>query len=75
VAPPENAEDKLGERLGEKLGETRAVIVQAMQDDSKVTVVRLAKLLGMSTTAVEKNIDYLKSHGHVKRHGPAKGGS
>lgn len=28
----------------------------------------------MSTTAVEKNIEYLKFHGHVKRHGPRKGG-
>jgi ATP-dependent DNA helicase RecG len=69
-APPENAQY----RLGEKLGETRTAIVKAMKDDPKVTVVRLAKLIGMSTTAVEKNIEYLKSHGHVKRLGPAKGG-
>jgi len=48
--------------------------VKAMQDDPNVTVVRLSKLLCMSTTAIEKNIKYLKSHGNVKRHGPAKGG-
>lgn len=70
----EKVGEKLGERLGEKLGETRTAILKAMQDDPKITGVKLAKLLGMSTTAVEKNIEYLKSPGHVKRHGPAKGG-
>ncbi len=66
--------EKLGEKLGERLGETRAAIVQSMLDNPKVTVTKLAESLGISTTAVEKNIHYLKSHGYVKRLGPAKGG-
>ncbi len=62
------------EKLGEKLGETRAGIVQAMQDDPKITTAKLAKLLGVSTTAIEKNIEYLKANNRVMRHGPDKGG-
>ena len=60
--------------LGEKLGETRAAIVKAMQDNPKVTVTKLANILRISTTAVEKNIQYLKSEGYVERIGAAKGG-
>ena len=56
------------------LGETRAAIVKSMRNDPKITTTKLAEKLGLSTTAVEKNIHYLKSHGHVKRIGPAKGG-
>lgn len=66
--------ERLGEKLGEKLGETRAAIVQAMRHDPKITVKRLADLLQMSSTAVEKNIQVLKSLGQVSRVGPAKGG-
>ncbi len=66
--------EKAGEKLGEKLGETRAAIVAAMLDDPKVTVKKLAESLGISTTAVEKNIQYLRLHGYVQRIGAAKGG-
>jgi ATP-dependent DNA helicase RecG len=34
----------------------------------------LAKQLSLSTTAVDKNIRYLKLQGQIKRVGPAKGG-
>jgi ATP-dependent DNA helicase RecG len=64
----------LGEKLGERLGETRAAIVRAMRDDPRVSQKRLAEMLEMSTTAVEKNIRYLQSNGYVKRVGPARGG-
>ena len=64
----------LGERLGEKLGETRAVILQAMLDNPRISAKKLAGILDISTTAVEKNIRYLKSQGYLKRVGPAKGG-
>lgn len=71
---PSGLGEKLGEKLGEELGETRASIVQSMRSNPRITIVRLAETLGMSTTAVEKNIQYLKSHGCVRRVGPAKGG-
>ena len=65
----------LGEKLGEKLGRTRAAIVQAMRNNPKITTTMLAKQLSLSTTAVDKNIRYLKLQGQIKRVGPAKGGS
>lgn len=68
------AHNRLGEKLDERLGETRAAIVQPMKDNPKVTVSELAKRLRLSTTAIEKNIHYLKTQGYVKRVGPAKGG-
>ncbi|MCI0692876.1 winged helix-turn-helix transcriptional regulator [candidate division KSB1 bacterium] len=60
--------------LGEKLGETRTTIVNAMLADPKVTVVQLARTLQISTTAVEKNLQFLKERGYIERIGPAKGG-
>ena len=74
AAAQQSTQNWLGEKLGEKLGETRAAIVQSMRNDPKITTTKLAEKLSLSTTAVEKNIHYLKSHGHVKRIGPAKGG-
>lgn len=65
---------KLGEKLGEKLGKTRAAIVEAMRDNPKVSAKVLAQSLGLSITAVEKNIQALKTQGLVQRIGPAKGG-
>ena len=72
--PRETDQNGLGEKLGEKLGETRAAIVQSMRNDPKITTTKLAEKLGLSTTAMDKNIQYLKSHGHIRRIGPAKGG-
>ena len=64
----------LGERLGERLGETRIDILQAIENNPKITVKKISKLLGISTTSVEKNIRYLKVQRYLKRVGPARGG-
>ena len=69
VAPAE-----FGEKFGEKFGETGGAIVKAMQEDPGITIPRLAKVLGLSTRAVEKNIRHLKTNGVVRRVGAAKGG-
>lgn len=61
-------------RANERLGETRAAIIRAMLANSKVTTTQLAKSLSISTTAVEKNIQFLKAQGLIARMGPAKGG-
>lgn len=68
------SEKKFGEKFGEKLGETRLKIIKFMQADTKISQVELAERLNISTTAVEKNIEYLRTHGFVRRTGPAKGG-
>ena len=64
----------LGERLGERLGENRTAIIRAIAANPKVTVVQLAHQLGLSTTAVENNLRYLKTQNLIARIGAAKGG-
>jgi len=64
----------LGEKLGEKLGQTSAAILVLMLSHPKITIRKLAGQLGLSTTAIEKNIDKLKKAGLIQRIGPAKGG-
>ena len=62
------------EKLGEKLGENRRAIISGMVNDPNISVVALAKRLGISRTAVENNIKWLKEKGYIERIGPAKGG-
>ena len=69
-----SSESRANQRLGERLGETRTAIIRAMLANSKVTTTQLAKSLSISTTAVEKNIQFLKTQGLIARMGPAKGG-
>lgn len=40
------------------MGETRSIILRAMLENPNITVTGLAKVLDMSTTAVEKNIQH-----------------
>ena len=65
---------ELGEKLGEKLGETRSRIVVLMMKNVHITISEIADRIGISTTAIEKQIAILKNKGVIKRVGPAKGG-
>ena len=67
-------QEQLGEKLGEKLGENRQHMLETMRADPRVSIVALAQYLGMSSTAIENNIRWLKDHGLIRRVGPAKGG-
>jgi len=62
------------EGLGEKLGENRRRMLEAMQAEPTISIVLLAQHVGMSSTAIENNIRWLKEHGLIRRVGPAKGG-
>ncbi|TLS78363.1 winged helix-turn-helix transcriptional regulator [Mariprofundus erugo] len=64
----------IGEKLGEKLGENRLAIVHAMVEDPAISISTLAQRLGLSSTAIENNVKWLKEHGYIQRVGPAKGG-
>ena len=70
----ETESDGLDEKLDEKLGQRRAEIIRLMQANPKITVTRLAKKLGISLTAADKNIQASKTMGWIHRFGPAKGG-
>ena len=65
---------KLGEKLGGKLGENRRRIIRMMGQDPSVTTFDLAAGIGISQTAIENNITWLRLHGYIRRVGPKKGG-
>ena len=69
-----SSQKKLGERLGERLGENRRRIIGMMVQDSSVTTFDLVARIGISQTAIENNITWLRSHGYIRRVGPDKGG-
>lgn len=66
--------EKLGERFDEWLGENRLTILRCLTQNPSISTRRLAELLGMSTTAMDKNIKWLKDNGIIRHVGPAKGG-
>jgi len=77
--------EKTEKRLGEEpkkvrrkskaqLGENQIKIVALVFMDKNITTKKLSEILGISTTAVEKNIAKLKLLGLLERIGPDKGG-
>ena len=69
--------DKLGDKLGSfrsKLNYTRERILELMEIDARISIPQIAEKLGFSTTAIEKNIDYLKENGYLIRHGKTRTG-
>jgi ATP-dependent DNA helicase RecG len=66
--------EKLGEKSDEWLGENRLTILRCLTQNPSISTRRLAELLGMSTTAMDKNIKWLKENGIIRHVGPAKGG-
>ena len=65
---------ELGEKLGEKLGERRLKIVELVSTNAKVSISELADKVGISQTAIENNLRWLKMQGIIRRVGPDKGG-
>ena len=64
---------KASEGLGSQLGSTKERIIAEMVANPKVSGTQLAELLGISTTAVEKNIKQLREEGLIKRVGGTRG--
>ena len=60
--------------LGEKLGERRLKIVELVSTNAKVSISELADKVGISQTAIENNLRWLKMQGIIRRVGPDKGG-
>ncbi len=70
-------ESKLAKELGVKyhLTENRVAIIEQILHDSKITIDKLSKKVGVSETAIENNIRKLKQMGILKRIGSDKNGS
>ena len=56
------------------LNKTRKKIVTEMRDNPNVTTEQLRAILGISKTAIEKNITFLKSNKYIERIGANKNG-
>lgn len=65
-----------GNDVGNKkpLNARRKKIIAEMRDNPNVTTAELHKMLGISETAVENNITFLKQNGYVERVGAKKNG-
>ena len=65
---------KLGDRLGDKLGKTEWEILELVFQFEKISIVKIADTLDLSTTAIENNIKKLKDKKILQRIGSPKGG-
>ncbi len=71
----ENVEKKVNKKDDEKsLNNRRAIIVSEMRNNPNVSKAELRKILGISSTAVDNNITYLRNNGYIERVGSDKGG-
>ena len=64
----------LVEGLADRLAESQKQILQLVKDNPYISKKELSEIIGISTTAIDKNIVKLKKEGLLKRVGPAKGG-
>lgn len=78
---------KLGDKLGDSfedfssahkqrsgLSNLRKRILELMEENSRISMPIIADKLGYSVTAIEKNVDFLKTNGYLKRVGNTKSG-
>jgi len=64
----------LAEGLVERLAESQKIILKLIKENPYISKKELSKTIGISTTAIDKNITRLKKKGVLKRIGPDKGG-
>ena len=57
----------------DKLTENRITILELMIDNPYISVVELAKTVGISVNSIMRNIDYMRGK-YLRRVGPDKGG-
>ena len=56
------------------LNQTRQTILSEMRNDPNITKAELSRILGISTTAIDNNITFLKKNGYIERMGANKNG-
>lgn len=66
--------DRLAEGLAERLVESQKRILILIKENPYISKKELSKTIGISTTAIDKNITRLKKEGLLRRIGPDKGG-
>jgi ATP-dependent DNA helicase RecG len=75
---PGKSLEKVGEKFGVKFGEgsekTSEKIIALIQKNNTISAQEIAKEIGLTQRAVEKQISALKNKGLLRRVGPDKGG-
>ncbi len=68
--------NKIGKKVGNKkiLNERRQIILSEMRDNPNITAAQLHRILGISETAVDNNISFLRKNGYIERVGSKKTG-
>ena len=66
--------EQLVERLVEGLAENQKMILELIKRESSISKKAMAQAIGISTTAIDKNLTKLKQKGILRRVGPDKGG-
>ena len=72
--------EMVGNKVGKKVGNKKALnsrkqkIILEMRNNPNITTAELHAILGVSETAVEKNISFLKENGYIERVGAKKTG-
>lgn len=68
--------NKVGKKVGDKkpLNSRRQKIIAEMRDNPNITTAELHSILGVSETAVENNISFLRENGYIERVGSKKAG-
>ena len=81
VTIPFNRIGQVGNNVGDKVGnnqnvlnQTRQAILSEMRNNPNITKAELSRILGISTTAIDNNISFLKKNGFIERIGSNKTG-
>lgn len=81
VTIPFNRVGQVGNNVGDKVGnnqstlnQTRQTILSEMRNNPNITKAELSRILGISTTAIDNNISFLKKNGYIERMGSNKAG-
>ena len=54
--------------------ENRQKIISEIRNNPNITKEQLSMIIGISTTAIDKNLEYLKAHNYIERVGSKKTG-
>lgn len=66
--------NKVDNKTDAKMTPNRKKILSEIRNNPNITFIQLANILGISTTAIEKNVGYLKDNGYIERIGSSKVG-
>ncbi len=68
------AGNKINNKIDARMTPNRSKIMSEVRNNPNITVAQLSMILGISITAVQKNIVYLKNIGYIERIGSNKSG-